>query len=172
MDGKWNHRFLRLAAHIAAWSKDPSTKCGAVIVRPDKTIASTGFNGFPKGCNDEKELYNDRELKYARVIHAEQNAILHSSEKLNGYTIYVYPASKSGSCDRCAAHIIQAGIKEIVFYSGDFAEGRWREAEERAIQMYKEADVKMTPVVPPFQPGGYINYPWYYTTTRWLTQIR
>ena len=41
---KWNVRFLDLARFIAAWSKDPSTKVGAVLVRPDRTIAAVGFN--------------------------------------------------------------------------------------------------------------------------------
>ena len=44
----WDQRFIALADHIGQWSKDPSTQQGAVIVRPDKTIAATGFNGFPR----------------------------------------------------------------------------------------------------------------------------
>lgn len=43
---KWDKRFLELAAFIAEWSKDPSTKCGAVIT-DGKQIVSQGFNGFP-----------------------------------------------------------------------------------------------------------------------------
>lgn len=36
---KWDQRFLELAKVVSTWSKDPSTKTGAVIVRPDKTEA-------------------------------------------------------------------------------------------------------------------------------------
>tara|TARA_R110000787_G_scaffold186397_1_gene297914 strand:- start:2897 stop:3064 length:168 start_codon:yes stop_codon:yes gene_type:complete len=44
---KWDQRFMELAAFIAQWSKDPSTKVGAVIVDPrNKRIVSTGFNGL------------------------------------------------------------------------------------------------------------------------------
>lgn len=142
---KWDIRFIKLAREISTWSKDPSTKCGAVIVRPDKTVASVGFNGFPKGCDDNEELYENRELKYARVVHAEQNAILHARENLEGYTIYTWPPGLSGSCDRCTAHIIQAGIKKLVHVfddSSEFAE-RWKEPAERANQMYSEAAVKV-----------------------------
>jgi len=32
---KWDARFLDLAIYVADWSKDPSTKVGAVLVRPD-----------------------------------------------------------------------------------------------------------------------------------------
>ena len=44
---KWDARFLDLAVYVADWSKDPSTKVGAVLVRPDRTIAALGFNRFP-----------------------------------------------------------------------------------------------------------------------------
>ena len=82
MDNKWDGRFVELASHIAKWSKDPSTKCGAVIVRSDKTIASVGYNGFPRGLDDSGKLYDNRSVKYDRVIHAEMNAILNASESL------------------------------------------------------------------------------------------
>lgn len=29
---KWNRRFVELAKNVSTWSKDPSTKVGAVIV--------------------------------------------------------------------------------------------------------------------------------------------
>ena len=72
----WDRRFLGLAAHIATWSKDPSTKVGAVIVRPNKTIVSVGFNGLPRGVDDLDSRYNERALKYAMTVHAEANARL------------------------------------------------------------------------------------------------
>ena len=53
-------RYLALAHHIAAWSRDPSTKVGAVLVRPDHTIASIGYNGFPRGVNDDPARLADR----------------------------------------------------------------------------------------------------------------
>ena len=146
--GWWDHFFLGLAEYISTASKDPSTKCGAVIVRPDRTIASTGFNGFPKGCDDSPELYADRDLKLARVVHAEQNALLHAREDLTGYTMYTWPPGYGPSCDRCTAHIIQAGIKKVVHRldtSADFA-SRWKEAIERGLQMYEEAGVEVVAV--------------------------
>ena len=48
MNNIWNQRFIELAEHVATWSKDPSTKVGAVIVDFDKRIISIGFNGYPK----------------------------------------------------------------------------------------------------------------------------
>lgn len=140
----WDERFLHLAAVVAGWSKDPSTKCGAVIVRPDKTIVSTGFNGFPKACDDDPELYGDREIKLSRVIHAELNAILHAREPIAGYTMYTWPPGYGPSCDRCSAHIIQSGITTVIHKidHSDFA-SRWKIPSERGLKMYQEAGVQV-----------------------------
>ena len=53
---KWDMRFLQLAKLVASWSKDPSTKCGAVIVEPDThKVYGLGYNGFPSAMPDRKE---------------------------------------------------------------------------------------------------------------------
>lgn len=145
---KWDRRFLALAKLVSSWSKDPSTKCGAVIVRPDQTIVSTGYNGFPKGCLDDDELYADRDLKLARVVHAELNSLLHTREPLEGYTLYSYPPGYGPSCDRCTAHVIQAGIKRAVYLKQESTDdehfvSRWKEAVERGLDMYNEAGVEV-----------------------------
>lgn len=135
----WDTRFLEMARLIASWSKDPSTKVGAVIVRPDKTIASLGFNGFPRAVQDLPELLSNREEKYKRIIHSELNAILSARERLDGYTLYLWPGL---SCARCAVHIIQTGIVRVVTQSnmGDFG-ARWAEEIRLAEDLFKEAKV-------------------------------
>lgn len=107
----WVKRFVRLAQYISAWSKDPSTKCGAVIVRPNYTICSVGFNGFPRGLADDPELYQNTEYKHSAVVHAEMNALTHSPEPVHGYWLFMWPIMP---CDRCAVHLIQAGISLVV----------------------------------------------------------
>ncbi len=109
MNDKWIERFLALAEHVAQWSKDPSTKTGAVIVRPDKTIAGIGYNGFPRGLSDAPALYADREIKYGRVIHCEINAIYNSRGSVEGCTAFL----TCPPCERCAAHLIQYGIAAV-----------------------------------------------------------
>lgn len=157
-DSKWDHRFLDMAALVSSWSKDPSTKCGAVIVRPDKTVASVGFNGFPQGCDDSPHLYADRDLKLSRVVHAEQNALLHAGESVKGYTLYSWPPGFGPSCDRCTAHIIQAGITRVVFkhQEDEGFSSRWKEAVERGLDMYAEADVEVIPYRHEVLMGGMI----------------
>lgn len=138
MSEKWDARMVALAEHIAAWSRDPSIGVGAVIVRPDRTIASLGFNGFPRGLADTDERLHDRDEKLALTIHAELNAILSSHVPVAGMTIYV----SQPCCDRCAVHIVQAGIARVVARSPDpaFAE-RWRASLNRASAVFREAGV-------------------------------
>jgi len=138
---KWDLRFIKQAELISTYSKDPSTQTGAVIVRPDKTIASMGFNGFPRNMKDDKELYNDRPTKYQRIIHCEMNAIINSKEDLNGYTLYTWPFL---TCDRCAIHVIQTGISEVVAPKcPSDKESRWEEKFKASRDFYKEAGVEV-----------------------------
>jgi dCMP deaminase len=133
----WDRRFLELAKYIASWSKDPSTQTGSVIVRSDKTIASMGFNGFPRGIEDDFALLNVREEKYKRVIHCEMNAILFARERLNGYTLYNWPFQ---SCARCAVHVIQAGITRVVSPNSPCPD-RWADDVSLAEKLFWEARV-------------------------------
>jgi dCMP deaminase len=140
MVNKWDKRFLELAKLVASWSKDPSTQTGAVIVRPDRTILAVGYNGFPKGMLDTKEFYSDREIKYSRIVHCEMNAILNSKQSVEGCTLYTYPFS---SCDRCAVHVIQYGIKVAVFPKlPKDLEVRWKESVIKTKGYFKEANIK------------------------------
>jgi len=134
----WDKRFLDLAQHIAGWSKDPSTRCGAVVT-DGKRIVSMGFNGFPQGVGDTSERLDNRETKYRLVLHAEQNALSFANRDLSGCTIYVYPMPP---CSRCAAQIIQAGIRRIVTQRPDADKlERWQEDFELANEMYRETGV-------------------------------
>ncbi len=136
---KWDRRFLEMAALVGTWSKDPSTKVGAVIVRADRTVASVGFNGFPRGMRDDEHLYADRELKYSRTVHAEVNAILAAQEPVRGCTLYLSPFMP---CDRCAVQVIQAGIRRVVTLKAtDEQNERWGKAFETTRQMLTEAGV-------------------------------
>lgn len=142
---KWDRRFLAMAALVSSWSKDPSTKCGAIIVRPDRSVCSVGFNGFPRGVEDKEEHLNDRAEKYERIIHAEVNAILAAKEPLAGYTMYTYPSGPGPSCARCATCIIQSGITRIVHISKPFGTDKplegWRAGIAKGLDMYRQADV-------------------------------
>lgn len=140
MSEKWDARFLELAKHISDWSKDPSTKVGCVVVGEDREIRSTGFNGFPRGIEDNIERLEDREQKYPLICHAEENAIMHAARigvSLKGSTAYVtWPP-----CSRCARSLIQAGIKEVVYSSEEEIPERWVEDFNISTNMLREAGV-------------------------------
>ena len=136
MTVRWHHRFLELAQHVAGWSKDPSTQVGAVIARPDNTIASLGFNGLPRGLDDNDWLSMGREVKLAMTVHAEENAILAAKEPLVGYTLYVWPMQP---CASCAAKIIQSGISRVV--TTPERPERWADSFAMAMAAFEEAGV-------------------------------
>jgi len=137
--GKWNKRFIELARHISQWSKDPSTKVGCVVVGEDRQIMSTGFNGFPRGIEDNERL-SDRSKKYPLICHAEENAIMQAARvgvSLRGCTAFV----TWSPCSRCTRSMIQAGITKIVFPEDQDIPDRWREDFEIAMSMMAEAGV-------------------------------
>ena len=108
----WQQRWLRLAQHVAAWSKDPSTQVGAVIAK-DSQFISMGFNGFPQGIADDGRL-EQPEIKHKIVIHAEENALAFAQQTVREATLFVSPLHP---CPRCASKIIQAEISEVIFLS-------------------------------------------------------
>lgn len=136
---KWDRRFLDMARLVGSWSKDPSTKTGAVICDPYNRVVSVGYNGYPKGVLDteDKDL---REIKYEKTIHAEVNAILHARRDLSSCRIYVSPLMP---CSRCASLIIQSGITEVyceMLKAGETVE-IWNSSGMLAEQMFEEANV-------------------------------
>jgi dCMP deaminase len=142
IESKWQARFIDLAEEISTWSKDSSSRVGAVIVRPDRTIASIGFNGFPRGVEDSPERIADRDTKLLFTIHAEMNAILSAKEPLKDYSIFVWPFQP---CAHCAASIIQSGIKEVYCPFNAHLESyeRWANSFKASLQMFDEAGVSV-----------------------------
>lgn len=106
----WDEYFISIAEKVAEKSKDPSTKTSAVIVDENNRPVSFGYNGFMAGCN-EKFMSQERPIKYHLVIHGEMNAILFARRSLENCTLY----SLYAPCEDCLKHIIQTGIKRIVY---------------------------------------------------------
>ena len=137
----WGDKYMHLAKEISTWSKDPSTKIGAVVVGHDGQILSQGFNGFPRGIKDSEERLNNRERKYELVVHAEMNAIYNAS--LNGVslkdsTLYVYGLP---ICNECAKGIIQVGIKKVVAMRPKVYNTEWDASVKAAEALFREAEV-------------------------------
>lgn len=144
---KWDITYLELAKWIAErCSKDPSTKVGAVVVNYEYQLEFLGYNGFPKGVLDLPERYNNRELKYQLVVHAETNAIRKAALYARGASLYVYPSfAMPNICCECAKDAIQAGIREVIGYAPDLTDpraARWQESIKVSEMMFKEAGIK------------------------------
>lgn len=140
-DAKWDKRFLRLAREYSTWSKDPSTRIGAIAVDPDtKVILSHGYNGFPRQLQDNPDLLHNRLSKYPRTVHAEMNVVCNSSitgTPLVGATLYCYGLPM---CVHCCPIIIQAGIRKVVECYTEIPE-RWEEQTRMSRQLLKEAGI-------------------------------
>lgn len=132
----WHSRFLAMAALVGSWSKDPSTKVGAVITDARNRIVSLGFNGYPRGVEDDHDC--SREDKLRRTLHAEQNAILFAFGDLDDCTLYVtHPP-----CAHCTALLIQAGISRVIVQRSTTAfRERWAHDIKVSQDMMFEAGV-------------------------------
>lgn len=133
-----------LAEHVSLLSKDPSTKVGAAIFDPKRRVVSTGYNGFARGVEDSRERLEERETKYKLTLHAEANAIMFATTPLDGCTLVVtHPC-----CANCAALIIQAGIKHVVWPhpSREFLM-RWKDNLALSIDQFIEAGVEVHEVL-------------------------
>lgn len=140
----WDIWYLNMARYVSTKSKDPSTKTGAVIIRADGTPAAFGFNGFPRRMKDDPELYADREKKYSRTVHCEMNAQIFARQDLAGATLYTWPFA---SCDRCAVHMIQAGITRFVYPSmPPEKKVRWGASMDLAADYMREAGCEVVEV--------------------------
>lgn len=142
MKRHWYRRFLDMAQHVASWSKDPSTKCGAVIVDKYGTVVSTGYNGFPRGVNDDPLRYSDRAYKYDHTIHAEINAVIQARSSITDHVIFVWPMLP---CIRCAAVLVQSDVSEVVSIKlPSSLEDRWGESVRKSKALFSEVGIKVT----------------------------
>lgn len=134
-------KYLPEAVTASSHSKDPRTKVGAAIVDHRGVVRTTGWNGFPRGVDDDPSRYADREIKLKLVVHAEANAIANAAAvgvPLEGCGLVVtkFP------CHECAKLIIQSGIKKVAAPTPD-DDGLWAGSAVIAHQMFQEAGVEV-----------------------------
>jgi dCMP deaminase len=146
-DDKWTKRYLSLALSVSSWSIDPSRKIGAVAVSEKGQVLATGYNGFPRGMLDKPERYENREVKYKFIVHAEMNCIYNATYNgisLDGATMYVYGLPV---CSECAKGIVQVGIKRVIYTLGDNkaeVADIWKESLLHTEQIFSECGIQIT----------------------------
>lgn len=112
MQQKWSQRWLRLAHEVAGWSKD-HVQVGAVIADQNRNPRGFGYNGMPRGLDDDHAPRLEKPLKNWYFEHAERNVIYACARNgisCDACTMYVthFPC-----CD-CTRAIIQSGITHVV----------------------------------------------------------
>ena len=138
-------KFMRFAEAAASLSKDRSTQVGAVALDENLNIIATGYNGMPRGVNDDVEARHQRPEKYLWTSHAEENLVAQSAFKgssLKGSTVLV---SALFPCATCARMLIQSGVKRVIAPRAKSNE-RWAEQNEVAAQMFNEAGVEVVEI--------------------------
>ena len=133
---------MDMAELVSTWSKDPSTKVGAVIVDSKQRVVSVGFNGFPRGMHDAHHKLQDKSYKHTTIIHAETNAIIFADKDLSGCTIY----STFPICASCASLIMQKGITRVV-YKPAAGNVRWTELSRMANSHMRECGIEIMEIV-------------------------
>lgn len=157
----WDVWFMKQVYLIAEKSKDPSTKIGAILVK-DNRILSSGYNGFAIGVKDLPERYDNRELKYKLVVHAEANAIL-SAARFGISTLNSILYTQALPCHDCTKSVIQGGIKEIVLHSlwpkmtssGDGS--HWNESHKISLMMLEETGINIRLFTDTLGLKAYVN---------------
>ena len=138
-------RYMGEAWYKAAFSKDPNTQVGSVIVSDDNDPLGSGYNGPPKQINDfdfswERAPKDDPDAfsKNDIIVHAEVNAMDRSPvDKLIRATIYVTALP----CPHCMLEIVRKRIRRVVYFdyqsspNSSLQNSAWREKSFRIAQL-------------------------------------
>ena len=159
--------YLNIAREVTKRSTCLRRRFGAVIVKEDQII-STGYGGAPrktKNCLDigmcVRNKFNVKKgehYEWCRAVHAEQNAIIHSSRlDLLDSTLYLVGVdaetndvlSDAEPCKICKRMIINAGIKlvKILTKENNIKKIHVKEWVENDIGEIKLEDGKWVPVM-------------------------
>ena len=133
-------KFVGIAAAVSQLSKDRSTKVGAIAIGPHGDVRAMGYNGMPRGVDDNVDARHERPEKYFWFEHAERNLIFNAARvgvPLEGCTLIVsglYP------CMDCARAIVQSGIREVIAPTAA-PDARWADHYARTRQLFEEVGV-------------------------------
>lgn len=129
-------------ALVAESSPDPSSQVGCVVYNHYGTSCGLGMNSFPPKMRVDLAYYQNRELKYDRVVHAEMRALLMAGNQAKGGSLYcTHPP-----CKDCAKHICDAGITHVYLLQSALG-GEWARrcsaSVQVAMQLFAECEVNV-----------------------------
>lgn len=111
MSDKWNLRWMKLAHQIASWSKD-QVQVGAIVFDHNRNPRGFGYNGMPRGLDDNNQSRLTRPIKHLYFEHAERNVIYACARNgisCDGCTMVI----THWPCCDCTRAIIQSGISHV-----------------------------------------------------------
>lgn len=100
--------FMEMAWVVSKRATCSRLQVGAVLVDERGRVIGTGRNGAPPGIDHCRHV-DDRPC--IESLHAEVNAILHSTRSAVGSTLYV----TDSPCQACSLVIVSVGIKRVVY---------------------------------------------------------
>jgi dCMP deaminase len=137
-------KYLKLAFYQAElFSKDPNTKVAAILLSHDTHIVlSTGYNGMPRGMDDNNPARWQRPSKYFYVSHAEMNSLCSAARHGTAVENAIAVVTMFPCCD-CAKALIQAGIKTIITIKPDLETPKWGEQFKISMEMFHEVGIQV-----------------------------
>ena len=142
----WDQYFMNMAKVAASRSNCSRRHVGAVLVK-DRQVISTGYNGTPRGiknCDEggcprcASDAKTGENLGQCICSHAEENSIVQAAYhgvSVKGATLYTTYCP----CLLCAKMIINAGIKEVVYFEA-------YKFDDTTRALFKEVGIKLKTV--------------------------
>jgi len=137
-------KYFQLAEFQAnLFSKDPSTKVGAIFLAPHShQILTLGYNGMPRNFDETRPERWQRPVKLFFCAHAEQNAVAnacrHGTPLENSIAVVtMFP------CSSCAKLMIQSGVATLVTKRPNLQCERWGEEFKYSLEMFTEVGVNI-----------------------------
>ena len=104
-----HHTYMHVAKAISLLGTCKRLKVGAVILRIDGSVASTGYNGAPHGMKHCTYETCNTTSRCIHTVHAEENALRFATGEL--LTIYI----THEPCLNCTRDLAMRGIKTIMY---------------------------------------------------------
>lgn len=132
-----------MAKVVSQRSHDTQTQHGCVITDSNNRILGVGYNGFPRGLNDES-LPNARPDKYPWMIHAERNALSNCIVRPENGIAYV----TGQSCNDCIMALWQEGVTTVVMSDNHGTHLFDQEAKKRFDTFVKMSGINIIHIKP------------------------
>ena len=112
---KDKQKYLKSSEKLATdFSKDPSTKVGAMVIQDPDVMVSYGYNGMLRGLDDHDPKRQERPEKYFWYEHAERNTIYNKARDVVSGKLMLLNHVPSMESARA---ISSSGIKTLIFPS-------------------------------------------------------